>query len=793
MINTSKIAKHNLKYNKSKSILIMVTILLSTTLLASVAMVCVNWADSNKERTIEYSGSYHGAIAKMKEDDINIIKNHADIESSGVVNTVGIKEFDNEAKIALAFTDEVAAEFSSVKLVEGNLPIKENEIVLDDGALKLLGYDKKLGQKIKLSYEDFANEETSKEFILTGITKANDMSNARKMFSGIVSEEYMKNTRDMSKENFNIFFKVEGEEKLSGEEIKSKVEKIASDVGVVDKRTIKVNEDYINALKPDSEIMMWALVIGAVVVLSSMLVIYNIFYISIVTKVQEFGKLRAIGATKKQIKSIILKEGLFLSLISIPLGVILGYIISDVILANVLGKAEASKLPISIGVMIVSFATVFISLIKPMKLASRVSIIDAIKYNGVENSKNKTRKGYNSVNIKKLAYANLNRNKKRTYITLISLILSGVLFVTVSTVLTSMNAEKMAKDHFPYDIRIDLDNYTLGDEESPDTEINMLQMKNPIGEDFVNKLKELDGVEKIQENKDIKAEIKGYDTEYKYHTLMNINEIDLEDLQYYLIDGNIDMNKLKSGNEVLIGDSYLHTDNNINAGDKITLILYDGDQKIEKEVTVQGITSAPGTFLMHDDAFENLTSTNTNTSLGIYTSKAKYGDVKNYIESLVKSNDYLDSSNIDEQIESSKFAIQFTSMIGYCLVVIIGVIGFVNLINSMITSIITRRKELGMLQAIGLTNKQLVKMLDIEALFYTGTMMIGSLTLGSVLGYIAVIMCKKTGMSYVSYTFPIIQIAMMVVCILLAQLALTYFISKNFNKQSLVDRVRYSE
>lgn len=793
MINTSKIAKHNLKYNKSKSILIMVTILLSTTLLASVAMVCVNWADSNKERTIEYSGSYHGAIAKMKEDDINIIKNHADIESSGVVNTVGIKEFDNEAKIALAFTDEVVAEFSSIKLVEGNLPIKENEIVLDDGALKLLGYDKKLGQKIKLSYEDFANKETTKEFILTGITKANDISNARKMFSGIVSEEYMKNTRDMSKENFNIFFKVEGEEKLSGEEIKSKVEKIASDVGVVDKSTIKVNEDYINALKPDSEIMMWALVIGAVVVLSSMLVIYNIFYISIVTKVQEFGKLRAIGATKKQIKSIILKEGLFLSLISIPLGVILGYIISDVILANVFGKAEASKLLISIGVMIVSFATVFVSLIKPMKLASRVSIIDAIKYNGVENSKNKTRKGYNSVNIKKLAYANLNRNKKRTYITLISLTLSGVLFVTVSTVLTSMNAEKMAKDHFPYDIRIDLDNYTFGDEESPDTEINMLQMKNPVGDDFVNKLKGLDGVEKIQENKDIKVELKGYDTEYKYHGLSSINEMDLEYLNYYLIDGKIDMEKLKSGDEVLIAYPDLAKDSNIKVGDKITLILYDGDTTKEKEVTVQGITSAPGTFVMHEDAFKSLTSTNTNISLGIYTSKAKHGDVKNYIESLVKSNDYLDSSNIDEQIESSKFAIQCTSMIGYCLVVIIGVIGFVNLINSMITSIITRRKELGMLQAIGLTNKQLVKMLDIEALFYTGTMMIGSLTLGSVLGYIAVIMCKKTGMSYVSYTFPIIQIVMMVVCILLAQLALTYFISKNFNKQSLVDRVRYSE
>ena len=75
---------------------------------------------------------------------------------------------------------------------------------------------------------------------------------------------------------------------------------------------------------------------------------------------------------------------------------------------------------------------------------------------------------------------------------------------------------------------------------------------------------------------------------------------------------------------------------------------------------------------------------------------------------------------IDEQLESYELTIEVTKVIGYSLVIVIGVIGFMNLINSMITSIITRKKELGMLQAIGLTDKQLVKMLNIEAMFYTG-------------------------------------------------------------------------
>ena len=130
---------------------------------------------------------------------------------------------------------------------------------------------------------------------------------------------------------------------------------------------------------------------------------------------------------------------------------------------------------------------------------------------------------------------------------------------------------------------------------------------------------------------------------------------------------------------------------------------------------------------------------------------------------------------------------------GYTLTGIIGVIGFMNLVNTMITSIVTRKKELGMLQAIGLTNKQLVKMLNSEAIYYTSRMMIGSILSGGILGYIAVIFLKKTGLSYATYALPIVPILLMAVCILIAQFITTYLIGKSFNKESLIDRVRYSE
>lgn len=794
MINTTKIAKNNLKQNKSKSILIIITILLSTTLLAAVGMTCVDWSYQNKQRIIKYCGTQHGIYARIDEKKYEEIKTHADIEDTGIINVLGIKEYEDETKIGIAYIDDKAIEFNNTKILQGRAPNSRNEIMMDDVGLEKLGYEKKINQKIKIDYEDNTKKGiTSSEFIVSGIMETSEMAKLKKMFPGVVSKEYMTSTRDMSKENFNVFFNIKGADKLSGEELIAKVQKIAKDLEIP-KGRVAVNEDYINTLKPDSEVMMWGGIISIVVILSSILVIYNIFYLSIVTKVQEFGKLRAIGATKSQIKSIVLKEGMMLSLIAIPIGIALGYIINELILGRIfVTDASISKLPISIGVAVISFITVFISLLKPMKVASKVSIIDAIRYNGEGNCSDKSRKGYENINLKRLSYANLKRNKKRTYVTIISLSLSGIIFIVMASVMNSIDAEKVARDHFPYDIQIDLDGYTLGEEDSPSTEINILQTKNPLGKDFRNQLLNIDGVTKIENSKELKVEMKDYKTEYKYHNLSSVNENDLEDMQLYLEDGKIDLEKLKSGEEVIISYVELAKDTGVKVGDKVTLTIYDGNKKIDKEFKVQAITSAYGTFVIHDDAFEKIADTDSTDKIGIYVDKNKYDEIKAYIENLDKSNEYIESLYIDEQLESYELIIDATKAIGYSLVIVIGIIGFMNLINSMISSIITRKKELGMLQAIGLTDKQLVRMLNIEAMFYTGAMLVSSLTLGSGLGYIAVQACRKAGMSYAVYTFPIVQASIMIVCVVIAQLLLTYLISKNFNKESLIDRVRYSE
>lgn len=795
MINTTKIAKSNLKQNKSKSILIIITIILSTLMLSSIGIYIVDAGAYQKENTIKYSGNYQGILANVDEKQADILSNHADVELTGEMNGVGVEKLEDDSNISLAYMNEDALKLNSFEFIKGKLPSKENEIVLDSGALKALGYkNKDLGEKIKISYDDYKNDKKiEKEFIISGILKTSEISEAGKYYYAIISESYMRNTRDMSQEDFNIYVKFNDKSNLSIEQAKEKLDKIANDIGL-DTINTAVNENYINALKPDMETIMGGVFVGLVIVLSSILVIYNIFYISIVTKVQEFGKLRAIGATKKQIKNIVFKEGFILAGIAIPIGIILGYVLANIIIKSFMDiDVKSSRLPVILSVVVISFIYVVLSLLKPMKVASKVSIVDAVRYTGNKISNKSKRKGYKNINLKRLSHANLERNKKRTYMTLASLILSGTIFITVSTALESFDAEKMAREHFPYDIEVRLSGYEMNSDKNPKDNLNILQMDNPLSKDFFNQIKNMEGIKRIESARSVKIGMEDYDVEFKYDLLQSINENDVKSLNKNIIDGKINLERLQTGDEIVITHVDTAKEMGVKAGDKIRLTLYDGDKKIKKEFKVQAIAMGVPSFGIGKDFIDRTLKYDSTSSLGIYTEEGKYQEIKDSIKKIAKNNGFLETDFIDSRIESNKATISFIKIMGYTLTGIIGVIGFMNLVNTMITSIVTRKKELGMLQAIGLTNKQLVKMLNSEAMYYTSGMMIGSILFGGILGYIAVIFLKKTGLSYATYSLPIVPILLMIVCILIAQFITTYLIGRSFNKESLIDRVRYSE
>ena len=794
MKTLTNLVKGKLKSSKAKSVLICITIMLTTTLLTSVGIICNNWLKTNKAATIEYSGSFEGIYKRVNKDKLDIIKNNASIDQYGIYKAIGTSQYE-DSNLGLIYADNTIKNMANIKFEDGTMPEKENEIAIESGYLNLLNNGAKIGDKIKLSYESLSTGEIKeKEFILSGILQTSDISKAQKSYSAIISKSYFVSEEVDENTKYNVYINIVKPKKLTADEVKESILSIAKNMGI-EEYDVRINTDYINASNPDPQVIAGGIVVALIIILSSMLVIYSIFYVSVINKVHEYGKLRAVGATKRQIRKIILREGFILSCISIPLGIAIGYLIGQVVILKALKMDRygvgGMNIFIAIGVAVITVISVLLSLLKPMKMACNISPVEAMRYDG-NDSKQKKRKGYEEINLKKITFANLSRNKKRTVITLLSLSLSGILFIVASTIMNCMNPENMAKDHSLGDITVYLDNYDWNEDGS--NNLYDIQANNPLGKEMCERLENIPGVKKINMEKSAWASIDIGAGEKNLEDIQGFDKEFYDELSEHLVEGEINKEALESGEPPAYTHPSYAKEFGIKVGSTQVITIYDGKDSYKKEFTVLALVDIGGASIrIPESVMDSLIKTDTTIRVGLEIKKDMLKSVEEEIKNITDNDEYLSYGTLEDSIETYKKSMAITSVLIYSLVIIIGVIGLMNLINTMITSIITRKRELGILQAIGLSDKQLVKMLQIEGLFYTvGTLLI-TLTLGNILGYIAVIIFRNTGASYAIYDYPLTQTIIMIVAITLVQILITYMVTNNFKKDSLVDRIRYSE
>lgn len=794
MKTLTNLVKGNLKSSKAKSVLICITIMLTTTLLTSVGIICNNWLKTNKAATIEYSGSFEGIYKRVNKDKLDIIKNNASIDQYGIYKAIGTSQYE-DSNLGLIYADNTIKNMANIKFEDGIMPEKENEIAIESGYLNLLNNGAKIGDKIKLSYESLSTGEIKeKEFILSGILQTSDISKAQKSYSAIISKSYFVSEEVDENTKYNVYINIVKPKKLTADEVKESILSIAKNMGI-EEYDVRINTDYINASNPDPQVIAGGIIVALIIILSSMLVIYSIFYVSVINKVHEYGKLRAVGATKRQIRKIILREGFILSCISIPLGIAIGYLIGQVVILKALKMDRygvgGMNIFIAIGVAVITVISVLLSLLKPMKMACNISPVEAMRYDG-NDSKQKKRKGYEEINLKKITFANLSRNKKRTVITLLSLSLSGILFIVASTIMNCMNPENMAKDHSLGDITVYLDNYDWNEDGS--NNLYDIQANNPLGKEMCERLENIPGVKKINMEKSAWASIDIGAGEKNLEDIQGFDKEFYDELSEHLVEGEINKEALESGEGLVYTHPSYAKEIGIKVGSTQVITIYDGKDSYKKEFTVLALVDIGGASIrIPESVMDSLIKTDTTIRVGLEIKKDMLKSVEEEIKNITDNDEYLSYGTLEDSIETYKKSMAITSVLIYSLVIIIGVIGLMNLINTMITSIITRKRELGILQAIGLSDKQLVKMLQIEGLFYTvGTLLI-TLTLGNILGYIAVIIFRNTGASYAIYDYPLTQTIIMIVAITLVQILITYMVTNNFKKDSLVDRIRYSE
>lgn len=796
----NNIVKSNLKENKLRSLMVIVAIVLTTILLTSVGIISITMMKNQKENSIRNSGSAHAYYRRLNEEQVEKLKAHKDIEVVGE-NSSQLGKFElDESLFSFGYIDENAMKLSNMGVIKGKAPTKSNEIALEYKALEKLGYSDKIGQKVKIKYHDINKNYTEKEFIISGILPANENSEIIDSYSIIASKDFMiENNYDTP---FRANIRIKDEDKLSREELEFKIHEVAKELGFKEANTM-LNDMYLIWMKPDPDVVLGAVLICTLVMFSAILVIYNIFYISIINKIQDFGKLKAIGTTKAQIKAIIRKEGMILSVIAIPIGLALGCIISNILVGNLLdlGYENNYKLSLKVNILIMitsamlTLLTVYISLVKPSKIAAKISPVEAMKYIESSDSKKKKRKGYLAIDLLKLTKANLSRNKKRTIITVLSLSLSGIIIIAGSTMMMSMNAEIIVKQSLAGEFSFS-HKYTGYDFEK---EGEAFLNNNPLNENFINEIKNIDGVKSIDEVREVDATIPNSGDMLKEEPELKVVEVDLAGYNDNMLkiagdnleSGKFNLEKIKSGEEILIS-GYVERWHGFKPGDTVKVISYEGGKKVEKEVKVQGKTNSDfgGSLITSIDFVKD---PRYNTSININIDKNKEKEVGKVLSTLSEENKNLGYTSFTKSLKENEDMFFAMNSMGYALIIIIGVISLVNLINTMISSIMARKKELGILQAIGMSDKQLLKMLKLEGLFYTSVTLTSSLILGSIIGYIAYKAMYNSGATYMAYKFPFIQGIIITLVMIAVQFIISSIIDKIFNKESLIDRIRYSE
>lgn len=787
----SNLAKKSLKAYKTKNILVILTIILSTCLVTSVGIFAYSIQNMLKNSAVEQAGgNYHARYTNVSDKQFEILKNNRNVEEVGEYIPLGnVKQAKaGDPMIALIYASPPTLDMTNTQLKEGKLPTKINEIAIEGWILDKLKVNWKIGDTIHI--EDEANF-INNDFVISGILQDNKINKSQNASTAIVSKEFiLKNTQNAERTSF---VRVK-----SYRNIEKAVLDIGHSIGLKDK-DMKANKIYIQASGGDIQAIIPFVIIGLVVIFATVIVIYNIFYISVIERIRQFGLLAALGATKKQIRKLIFREGLILSIIGIPMGIILGHIMCyaiKLVFSQYFIEIKFSPYIIVISALI-SLVTVSISIRKPGKLSSKISAVEAIKYNGVQlYGDRKERASIKKITIFKIAYLNLWRNKKRTIMTMLSLTMSGILFITVFSVFKSMNIDNLTKQEFKHEFALT----------SIDTK------GSPLNDELINKIKKIDGVKEVSTEKlalnvfkdNVGSILYGYDDKL------------LGELKKHLIAGKISMEDLKNNNEILAitdYDNYNKGNFKYKAGDKINLTIKDNKsgESIKKQFTIAGIVSknianlglmnVGDIFITHKDIFErdeykNLLSTSEDNKLAavyINIDNSKFETIKSNIKSIIGDNNRIWYDSYTDNRKELGDQFMGIQIIAGSVVGIIGLIGILNLINTMVTSILTRKKEYGMLEAVGLSKVQLRKMLQIEGLYYALTSSLISLIVGSGLGYLCFKLFRKIGADYAEYEFPLMPIVVLVLVFIIVELLISYMIENKLEKESIIDKIRYNE
>ncbi len=530
-------------------------------------------------------------------------------------------------------------------------------------------------------------------------------------------------------------------------------------------------------------------VIVLVISIATGVSIRSIVYISAVQKINDYARLKMIGATKKQLKDIISDEKRTLLKRCLPPAVILS-IVTGIVLPGKFYGISCITIFVSVGFIIVLVTGAYQ---KPVRILSVVSPIEAVRC--TENLKMLRRdKKIGFLSPFKLAVKYATSVPKQFIRSILSLALSGVLMFSIFSVMQSLDVEELASYtfHENSDYILSLNSDLLSEEDN--YSYNKLMKNNPLTNELFQRIQDMSDVKAIYRMKILDCEIVNENAEEVtdiegIESIINENEF-----ADHLIAGTMPY-EIAEANAMpivinLASEAYINSQLSLQVGDSILAKIDTGNGIKETRLEVTGMINDPNlinVIYTNEKYLEQITDMNPDINWYICTGGS---DIEQKLFDIVASDNRISLSSKKDMIQQySDYFYNFTMAI-IAFAFIISIFSFLNTFNLCVSNIIERKKEYAVLEAIGMTPKQLKKMQSIECSLYLFSGFIGSCILGIPLG---IILCNKiaefSGIFYIHYEFPAYFLLFYMGFILIVRLAMIKYQNTIIFKDSIINRI----
>lgn len=860
-----RLSKRYFKKNKVRNIAAILAIFLTAFLFTSITSLAFSMVSSLQLSMQMQKGSKaDGDIRYMTEAQYEQLINSDFVEQAGCRRPLGFATNSPGHSIEIDYADAIQQELTFCVPTHGEAPQAANEISTSDLALEALGVEAAIGAQVPVEFE-LRGQSYHFDMVLSGWWEAaNDVSSLM-----IVSESFVE-------ENPDLFRNTYAEDReMAGTYLSDVVLKNKTDVkGQLQEfaRSVGGNTDDMNAsnyiLCAENDVtvqsidpLMAVAVVGFVLLFMACgyLLIYNIFDISVMQDVQQYGLLRTIGCSTRQIKKLVNRQAVWLTVIGLPIGLVAGFLVSWVLLPvvteflryNALNATEVSVSPlIFVIAALFTILTVFISTRKPAKKAAKVSPLEAIRYTGQGNIKKKATKRTQGAKLPRMALANLGRSKRRTVFIVISMLLCIVLLNSAFVITQSLDENKFISrltktdytvynstavnqtDPFMYhedglSLAVpELINQQAGVENGRYLYRNTLD-DTDVTVDYGIENFTMEGTDEWNGRTFVLGEMcrvaVAPDTENQwYGNVFGVSDAFWDDITIYDGEKNIDTLKQKmyTGEYVIIGyymdfltgePDFGSFGEQYQIGD--ILSFYKNGELVKtcevlaiaKLVSNEFETSA-GTLsvariggdapfiYMTDEMFGQLYDTPTLFSYGFDVADGYDQQIDGFLNDFTSNNpsvSYTSTALIKQQLASVG---NIVLLVGGMIGVIMALAGLINFTNMMITNIITRRHEFATMQSIGMTNRQLRRMMIYEGLYYAGAADIVGIIFAAMIGLTVLkSVLNSPSMWFFTLHFTLVPALIIALVYLLLAAVIPVIVLRFFNKGTVVERLRTSE